>query len=33
MNEREIMTVKQVSEYLQMDERTIYKLARSCLLP
>ena len=27
--EKEIMTVKQVSEYLQMDEHTVYKLARS----
>ena len=26
--EKEIMTVKQVAEYLQMDEHTIYKLAR-----
>jgi len=25
MNEKEIMTVKQVSEYLQMDEHTVYK--------
>ncbi len=24
MNEKEIMTVKQVSEYLQMDEHTVY---------
>ena len=33
MNEKEIMTVKQVSEYLQMDEHTVYKLARSGLIP
>ncbi len=33
MNEKEIMTVKQVSEYLQMDEHTIYKLARSGQIP
>ncbi len=33
MNEKEIMTVKQVSEYLQMDEHTIYKLARKGLIP
>ncbi len=33
MNEKEIMTVKQVAEYLQMDEHTVYKLARSCLIP
>ncbi len=33
MNEKEIMTVKQVSEYLQMDEYTIYKLARSGQIP
>lgn len=33
MNEKEIMTVKQVAEYLQMDEHTIYKLARSGLIP
>ncbi len=31
--ENEIMTVKQVAEYLQMDEHTIYKLARSCQIP
>lgn len=29
MKEKEIMTVKQVAEYLQMDEHTVYKLARS----
>ncbi|NWF53062.1 MAG: helix-turn-helix domain-containing protein [Nitrospirae bacterium] len=29
MVEKEIMTVKQISGYLQMDEHTIYKLARS----
>jgi len=29
----EIMTVKQVAEYLQMDEHTIYKLARSAQIP
>ena len=45
MNEKEIMTVKQVSEYLQMDEHTVYssreiacvisrdKLARSGQIP
>jgi excisionase family DNA binding protein len=33
MKEREIMTVKQVAEYLQMDEHTIYKLARSGQIP
>ena len=35
MNEKvkEIMTVKQVAEYLQMDEHTIYKLARSGQIP
>ncbi|HRR07008.1 MAG TPA: helix-turn-helix domain-containing protein [Victivallales bacterium] len=27
------MTVKQVAEYLQMDEHTIYKLARSGQIP
>ena len=31
--EKEIMTVKQLAEYLQMDEHTIYKLARSGLIP
>jgi excisionase family DNA binding protein len=31
--ENEIMTVKQVAEYLQMDEHTIYKLSRSGLIP
>jgi len=29
MEEMEIMTVKQVAKYLQIDEHTIYKLARS----
>lgn len=29
MKEKEIMAVKQVAEYLQMDEHTVYKLARS----
>jgi len=33
MNEKEIMTVKQLSEYLQMDEHTVYKLARTGLIP
>ncbi len=33
MEEKEIMTVKQVAEYLQMDEHTIYKLARKGLIP
>lgn len=33
MQEKEIMTVKQVAEYLQMDEHTIYKLARKGLIP
>ncbi len=33
MEEKEIMTVKQISEYLQMDEHTIYKLARKGLIP
>ena len=31
--EKEIMTVKQVAEYLQMDEHTVYKLARSGQIP
>ncbi len=31
--ENEIMTVKQIAEYLQMDEHTIYKLARSGQIP
>ncbi|MDL1971313.1 MAG: helix-turn-helix domain-containing protein [Candidatus Desulfofervidaceae bacterium] len=31
--EKEIMTVKQVAEYLQMNEHTIYKLARSGQIP
>ena len=30
---KEIMTAKQVAEYLQMDERTVYKLARSRVVP
>lgn len=33
MKEKEIMTVKQVAEYLQMDGHTIYKLARSGQIP
>jgi len=33
MEEKEIMTVKQVAEYLQMDEHTVYKLARSGQIP
>jgi len=33
MQEKEIMTVKQVAEYLQMDEHTIYKLARYGQIP
>ena len=33
MEEKEIMIVKQVAEYLQMDEHTIYKLARSGQIP
>jgi len=32
MEEKEIMTVKQVVEYLQIDEHTIYKLVRSGLI-
>ena len=31
--EKEIMTVKQVAKYLQMDEHTIDKLARSGQIP
>ncbi len=30
---KEIMTARQVAEYLQMDERTIYKLARNGMVP
>ncbi len=33
MEEKEIMTVKQVAEYLQIDEHTIYKLTRTGLIP
>lgn len=33
MEEKEIMTVKQVAEYLQMDEHAVYKLARSGQIP
>jgi len=33
MEEMEIMTVKQVAKYLQIDEHTIYKLARSGEIP
>ena len=31
--EKEIMTVKQVAEYLQVDEHTIYKLSLSGKIP
>jgi excisionase family DNA binding protein len=31
--EKEIMTVEQAAEYLQMDEHTIYKLSRSGKIP
>jgi len=33
MKEKQIMTVKQVAEYLQMDEHTVYRLARQGILP
>ncbi len=33
MEEREILTVKQVAQYLQMDEHTVYRLARSGEIP
>ena len=33
MVEKEIMTVKQIAQYLQMDEHTIYRLARSGQIP
>ena len=33
MDEKEIMTVKQIAQYLQMDEHTIYRLARSGQIP
>jgi len=33
MGEKEIMTVKQIAQYLQMDEHTIYRLARSGQIP
>lgn len=33
MEEKVIMTVKQLAEYLQMNEHTIYKLARSGKIP
>ena len=33
MEEKEIMTVKQLAEYLQMDEHTVNKLARSGQIP
>ncbi|MCL0043859.1 helix-turn-helix domain-containing protein, partial [Peptococcaceae bacterium] len=31
--QKEIMTVKQVAQYLQMDEHTIYKLSRFGKIP
>lgn len=33
MKEKEIMTVKQMAAYLQMDEHTIYKLSRFGKIP
>ena len=33
MVEKEIMTVKQIAQYLQMDEHTIYRLARAGQIP
>jgi len=33
MDEIEIMTVKQVAKYLQVDEHTIYRLARAGKIP
>ncbi len=30
---KEVMTVKQVAQYLQMDDHTVYKLARSSEIP
>lgn len=32
MNKKEIMTAKQISEHLQMNEYTVYKLVRSVLI-
>mgnify|MGYP001294643995 CR=1 FL=1 len=31
--DKQILTVKQVAEFLQMDERTIYKLAKQGDIP
>jgi excisionase family DNA binding protein len=31
--EKEVLTVKEVAEYLQMDERTLYKLAKKGEIP
>jgi len=31
--DKEVLTVKQVAEFLQMDERTIYKLAKQGNIP
>jgi len=33
INNYEILTTKQLAEYLQMDEVTIYRLARKGLIP
>jgi excisionase family DNA binding protein len=33
MEEKEIMTVKKVAKYLQMDEYIVYKLVRKGLIP
>ncbi|HON57671.1 MAG TPA: helix-turn-helix domain-containing protein [bacterium] len=33
MEEKEIMTVKQVVEYLQIDEHTVYKFVHSGQIP
>jgi len=31
--DKKVLTVKQVAEFLQMDERTIYKLAKQGNIP
>lgn len=33
MKKGEILTVKQIAQYLQMDEHTVYRLARSGEIP
>jgi len=33
MDEKEIMTIKQIAQYLQMHDHTVYRLVRSGKIP